>query len=249
MVKQVLKFSLKTISTLLLISLMACMPAANYYYNAGNERLRKNDELDVAVLNIRSRMKKYDNKDQTVRGLTAGQIVAEQFLDNPDMTEEQIIALDNARKDGLKIVPVNLNKFSEKAKKRILAIQKRNEKTDAYHVAVNVFAILTDLPRNDLLKVKGLGITGRPYEYVGLYSIPEISAFQKGTAIHDITDVLDDAFKQLKKSKDEKGEHFKVPPSFNKSVYGTESSEFSAVVMVIRALPEILYDNTIDYLF
>ncbi|NES64024.1 MAG: hypothetical protein F6K24_01560 [Okeania sp. SIO2D1] len=229
------------------------------YDNAG--KFRKDEDtpgVEAAVAKIKARIKEYDSrgKNPKVGDDTAAKIVAQEFLNNPDITDRQIIALANAKEDGLKIDPVDLNqlekdgKIDSDSKKRILATQKDNEKTNTYHVAVNAMAILTGLPETDLLKVKGLGITGTPsLEEYGIYWLPETAALQRGTVIHDITDVLDDAFKKLGNSKEAKGEDFKRPQSFNQSIYGIGNSELSAVWMYIKTSPESAYEYTIDALF
>lgn len=166
-------------------------------------------------------------------GDTATQLLADEILDSPDITNKQLIAASN----------LTIDDFSQPHPESITSKYPNYQDLAVHQQAVDLLHMFTGIDR-DLLskKLPGLGITGTPGKLV---TVPEDEKLRRGTIIHDILSYLDDAIKTRKAKNDQNGiddPRFENVESFNKSIFGIESIEGSAVWMAAKAF----FNSTTD---
>ena len=228
----------------------------NELLTAGN--WRTGPGIQDALNKIRSRASldrgtKFANK-------TASQLIAQNFLDNRDITNDQIIKV--AYGTGFKIKDEYRQDYDQNVEDQIFKIEFKSadagqvredfpnyDKEPLHIVTVDAAAILTGIKPTEISNLApDLGLTGTPQFFLW-YAKSPWDNLGLGTILHDITDYLDDAFEAAFKDindqrKDEK-HHIKVE-SFNESLWGNENKYLSAAAMAIPALGEDIYNIVID---
>lgn len=189
---------------------------------AGN--WRTGPEIQDALNQIRSRA--YLDRGNTICNYTASKLIVKNFLDNPDITNDQIIKVANASKLGITISSSDADKVKQRFP---------NYDQEPLHlVSVDTVAILTGLSQDEISDLApDIGMTGTPDTFQFFSPLESLGL---GTILHDITDYLDDAFRE---------KEIQVA-SFNKSLWGLEDKVVSALVMTINAIPDNIYDNIIE---
>ncbi len=189
---------------------------------AGN--WRTGPEIQDALNQIRSRA--YLDRGNTICNYTASKLIVKNFLDNPDITNDQIIKVANASKLGITISSSDADKVKQRFP---------NYDQEPLHlVSVDTVAILTGLSQDEISDLApDIGMTGTPDTFQFFSPLESLGL---GTILHDITDYLDDAFRE---------KEIQVA-SFNKSLWGLEDKVASALVMTINAIPDNIYDNSIE---
>ena len=161
--------------------------------------------LTDAISGMVSRMK-FD-RGLRIDGYSATRIVVENFLDDPNVTNEQITQISRrARNDfGVRDLDNVRNKYPDYASRL------------GHIVAVDAMYILTGQNQAWISDhLSGLGFTGTPGKLITYATDPKLLL---GTILHDITDYLQDA---------------KIE-GINKAIWGVSGKVTSALVMALEA--------------
>lgn len=142
------------------------------------ERNHNNQALTQAIFEMRARGRNIDG-NLKIGSYNARAIVGEFFLDNPDLSDEQLIQISQIIKDKLEPEPLNPEAASKLS----------------HQFAVDVWYILTGISQDWLsLNLPGLGCTGRGYACVWLEDLYASESFSQ-QAKEDLTRFLKDVLK------------------------------------------------------
>ncbi|MFM6155470.1 MAG: calcium-binding protein, partial [Sphaerospermopsis kisseleviana] len=176
-----------------------------------------NDQLAQAINKIRNSASSLD-RGGTLGGETATQIVYKDYLDNPKITNDQIIQM---------VQPGNVSKITTDPNN---AAKIRQEYPDYatsrnHQVAVDVMSILigASVSERDTISQNnpGLGLTGSDSTPSLLYRADPNGLLARNTASHDVSSTITD---QLGIS------------GVNKAIWDFDSTTLSAVVVGIKSL-------------
>ncbi|MEM7556553.1 MAG: calcium-binding protein [Cyanobacteria bacterium P01_A01_bin.84] len=202
----------------------------NYDASSFANRFKNLDSLQSAKLSqalteITNRFS-LDDGSFTVAGKTASDIVVENFLDNKNVTNEQIIQASK----------LTLDDFYQPEREAITSKFPNYQNNPVHRVSILVNSIISGLdPIAASRNLPGHGFTGTPGK---LIANVEDDALALGTIVHDNTSYIDDAFsrKRIRLKEDEiVDEDLENVESLNKTVFGIESLILSAGAMAIDA--------------
>ncbi|NEO34001.1 MAG: hypothetical protein F6K36_27020, partial [Symploca sp. SIO3C6] len=184
-----------------------------------NWRGGQGTEINKAISNLLDRSSL--DRGNTVGGYTATRILVEKFLDDRNITNEQILEASN----------LTLDDFTQPDPGAITNKYPEYQEFPGHQIAVDLLSIFTgESPSEVSAKLTGLGFTGTPGIAIAYAEDPVLLL---GTIIHDFNSYIDDAL-------GDKGIQIK---SFNESIYGVKDIKKSALAMYAEALFSL--DNVI----
>lgn len=159
------------------------MDTQNLISIAGTWRGKLDSEAGKAILSLKNKINSAQGRSYATPQIfeQSVQIFVKHFLDNPSVTNAQIIAMDKVAASSIK--SNDAKKVEEKFK--------NYADYDSHQIAVNIFSFITGAPQAEISnQAPDLGFTGTPDKFLLAATIP---ALILGTILHDVTDYLKDA--------------------------------------------------------
>ncbi len=188
------------------------------------ENTPDNQQLVQAINNIRNNSRSLDRGSQ-LKGVTATQAVNNYFLDNPNITDAELIAMGRSGN-------ISLITTSPQDAAVIKSRYPDYANSPNHQFTVDLLAILTgaSVSQRDQISLNnpGLGLTGPDTSPRLVLRFSADSNVALGTGLHDVTATLTDQI---------------LIPGVNKALWGTDSTFGSAIKMFFTFKKDTQVDN------